>query len=817
MMALHEGSNQSAKARRRILHSRTIRTMSVILMLVLTTFAGPVTLAEDTPYPTPNPTPTARPLSALERQLLAESQSDLGPASYPYADHGYPPELPAFTPALRQDASPTAIEAFGSWSNEKLCTGSDQCLVGDFDGDNRDDVAVLYRDTRPEPDRGDVRVALSGGAFFSGSSKWLDGVCTGNYLCKAGDVNNDGKDDLIIFHRGWGEPGTGNVDVAISTGSSFKTPINWHPYFCVGDQVCDVGNFDGYDGDDIILFVRSTDNDPFRGDVLVARSNGSSAFQSTQTWAGFFCINQEECRVGDFNGDNRDDIAAFVKSGDGQGRIVVSLSTGGGFGEAPDWAIFVCTNSAQCEIGDFDGDGRDDALALMRDSDPARYGNAYVALSNGASFYNTQLWNDLLCVPGEDCGVGDFNGDGRTDVIRFVKRSGDPARVGLVLVAQATGSPTGFFPTPEPGGLWLSGFCTGSQSCLTGDFNGDGRDDVAYLVRNTLSGAAEADVYVALSEGLQFGTPTRWHDYFCVGSDVCDVGDFNGDGRDDLISFSRATASYGNVFVALSGNSSGFDRFLDTQVWNGYFCVGSEWCQVGDFNGDGRDDIALFIRSAYGETSAGEVRVAISTGGSTSGLFDYRGVWHHFFCVNQEDCQTGDFNGDGRDDIVAFTKSTSGNIWVELSTGSSFGDLNAPAELWHDDFCYGSEICATGDFDGSGRDDVILFLRSAYASTTPETVGDVTVGVSAGSLGAGGFVKPLTRWIHYFCINNEVCKTGDFNGDGVTDIAAFTRLTNGYVYVALARIGTGYYFADTAGTPPVERWVMSLLVRHTAK
>ncbi len=813
MMALHEDGDRSAKVGRRIPHSRTIRMMSVILMLVLTTFAGPVVMAEDTP----DPTPTAGALSPLELQMLEESRSDIGPWSYPYGEKGYPAPLPAVAPALPREASAAADDALGSWTNEKLCLGAEQCLIGDFNGDNRDDVAVLYRDTRPEPDRGDVKVALSGGAYFSTSTKWLDGVCTGNHLCKVGDPNNDGKDDLIIFHRGWGEAGTGWVEVALSTGSSFAAPALWHAYFCIGDQVCDVGNFDGNNGDDLILFARSTADDPFRGDVIVARSNGINAFVTSETWADFFCINEEECRVGDFNGDHRDDIAFFVKSGDGQGRFGVSLSNGSRFSGASDWAKYFCVEDEHCEIGDFDGDGRDDGLTFLKAGyDASTYGDTYVTLSTGGSFYNSQRWSDMLCVPGEDCGVGDFNGDGRADVIRFVKQSGDPARVGLVLVALASGSPTGFFPTPQTtGGLWLSSFCTGAQSCLTGDFNGDKRTDVAYLVRNTLGGGAEGDVYVALSDGSQFGSPIKWHDYFCVGSDVCKVGDFNADGRDDLVSFSRATGSYGNVFVTLSGSVSGVERFLDTQVWNGYFCVGSEWCEVGDFNGDHRDDIALFIRSAYGDTSrAGDVEVALSTGGLTSGLFINPGyLWHDFFSINQEWCQTGDFNGDGVDDIVAFTKGGSANVWVELSDRSRFGDGSAPAELWNDIFCAANEACDVGDFDGNGREDIVTFLQSDYISTNPETIGDVIVAVSTGSQWAGGFVT-LPKWAHYFCIGSEICETGDFNGDGLTDVAAFTRGGTGYVYVALARLGTGYYFAEAPGAPPVSKWLLSLFIRR---
>ena len=86
----------------------------------------------------------------------------------------------------------------------------------------------------------------------------------------------------------------------------------------------------------------------------------------------------------------------------------------------------------------------------------------------------------------------------------------------------------------------------GGFSGVAGDFNGDGRDDIVTFTRGTT-----ADVYVALSTGNSFtGTGVKWHDYFAAGTETPLVGDFNGDGKDDIATFTRGPAA--DVYVALS-------------------------------------------------------------------------------------------------------------------------------------------------------------------------------------------------------------------------------------------------------------------------
>jgi hypothetical protein len=209
-----------------------------------------------------------------------------------------------------------------------------------------------------------------------------------------------------------------------------------------------------------------------------------------------------------------------------------------------------------------------------------------------------------------------------------------------------------------------------------GDFNNDGRDDIATFTRGNTG-----DVYVALSNGSSFvGTGVKWHDSFDYGNEIPAIGDFNGDGRDDLATFTRGPAA--DVYVALSTGTG----FTGTGAkWHDFFAVGAELPTVGDFNKDGRDDIVTFTRG-----SNADVYVALSTGAGFSGT----GVkWHNLFAVGNEIPGSGDFNGDGRTDIATFTRGPAADVFVARSTGARFVGTGAK---WHDYFAVGAEIPQPG-------------------------------------------------------------------------------------------------------------------------
>ncbi|MEU7854344.1 FG-GAP-like repeat-containing protein [Nonomuraea sp. NPDC049141] len=200
----------------------------------------------------------------------------------------------------------------------------------------------------------------------------------------------------------------------------------------------------------------------------------------------------------------------------------------------------------------------------------------------------------------------------------------------------------------------LTALCAGTEIPLTGDFDGDGRDDIATFTRGD-----SGDVWVALSTGSGFAGSRKWHDHFGLGTEIPLTGDFDGDGRDDIATFTRGDRA--DVYVALS---SGSVFRQDGWLWHQNFAVGNETPAVGDFDGDGRDDIVTVTGG-----SAADVYVSLSDGGR---FVQNAWKWHDGFASGDQVPGVGDFNGDGKADVVSFTRGSAGDVFVTTSDGGRF-------------------------------------------------------------------------------------------------------------------------------------------------
>jgi FG-GAP-like repeat len=291
-----------------------------------------------------------------------------------------------------------------------------------------------------------------------------------------------------------------------------------------------------------------------------------------------------------------------------------------------------------------------------------------------------------LCPAGRDCHVADINGDGRADLVAFTKSTGTTEQEGNVYAALSAGQ--GSFSAPY---LAHPFFCLGLETCALGDINGDRRQDLAVFTRGERS-----EVWAALAtpDG-RFSASQRWSDYFCVGDELCGLGDINGDGRDDLWVFVQEvtlSSMRGEIWVALA-NDVGFGRstrYLEN------FCFGQDNCLAADVSGDGKDDAVVFDRQ-------GNVRVARTS--VDGGRFGAPTDWGQGLCPDGQECAAGDVNGDGKVDLVAFDKQGDRKVWVGLSTGTTI----LPPRAWHPDFCGPSDRCRVGDIDGDGRADLVGF------------------------------------------------------------------------------------------------------------
>jgi hypothetical protein len=280
----------------------------------------------------------------------------------------------------------------------------------------------------------------------------------------------------------------------------------------------------------------------------------------------------------------------------------------------------------------------------------------------GFAFGVGGIWHNHFACGDETPLIGDFNGDGRDDIATFTRGFTCDVYVATSTIASFIGT----------GVKWHDAFACLDSIPATGDFNGDGRDDIVSFSRGS-----SCDATVALSQGSSFGPATKWHDMFSCGSEIPMTGDFNGDGKDDIVTFKRGYA--GDVFVALSAGNT----FVGTGFnWTSDGPLTVALPAVGDVNGDGFDDIISFWRG----TSC-DVLVNLNTGGST---FAQSAKWHDMLGCGNEIPGVGDFTGDGRDDVVAFTRGGACDVWTAVSTGSAFG----PASKWNDMFACDSEIPA---------------------------------------------------------------------------------------------------------------------------
>ncbi|MGW0238939.1 FG-GAP repeat domain-containing protein, partial [Streptomyces sp. NPDC002996] len=234
-------------------------------------------------------------------------------------------------------------------------------------------------------------------------------------------------------------------------------------------------------------------------------------------------------------------------------------------------------------------------------------------------------------------GPTDFTGDSKDDIVTFTR-----TREADTYVAPSTGAGFG------GAGVWHDFFAPGGETPLSGDFNGDTKDDIV-----TFAHGPEADVYVALSNGSGFGPATVWHDFFSPRHETPAVGDVNGDGFDDIVTFTHDAEA--DVYVALS---NGMDGFGAGQKWNEHFAPAGEFPALGDVDGDGADDLITFTQG-----SSADVYVAFSD--RVDG-FGPGQLVHEHFAPGAEQPRVGDVNGDEKDDIVAFTQGAEADVFVAL-------------------------------------------------------------------------------------------------------------------------------------------------------
>jgi len=622
---------------------------------------------------------------------------------------------------------------------------------GDFNADGKTDLAVGSYGHNFNTGRAYI---FYNGNIATKNATSADVILTGEVAgdffgsLASGDLNADGKADLAV-----GGPGnatsTGRVYVFYSGNITTKNATS-----------ADVILTGEVTGDSFGTSIASGDLNADGKTDLIIGANG----HATNTGRAYIF----------YNGN-------IVTKNAASADVIISGEVSGGlFGSS-------------FGVVDFNGDGKTDLVVGAVDYNLV-IGRAYIFYSNngfidsGKMIADTSGTSRLNTYFGYSLTTGDFNADGKVDLA--VGARAFNGNTGLVYVFYGGNSLTSasLVLTGEESGEYFG------QSLNAGDFNADGKVDLAvgafaystnigrvYIFYNgniATKNATSADV-ILTGEAISA--------YF---SNSMVTGDFNTDGKVDLaVAAYNFNSSTGRVYIFYNGNittknATSADVILtgETTISNfGYSLT------VGDFNTDGKTDLVVgasvynsnigqaYIFYSAGMTSKNATSADVILTGESSGSN---------FGLS---LAAGDFNADGKVDLAVgadgFNVSTgrtylfyNGNIHTKNATTA---DVILTGSATGDHFGYS---LVSGDFNADGKIDLAVGAR-LYLTSTGRVYAFYSGNISTKFASSADVI--LTGEA---TVNNLGCSlaAGDFNADGKTDLAvgAYGHLSNtGRVYI----------------------------------
>jgi Bacterial Ig-like domain (group 3)/FG-GAP-like repeat len=406
---------------------------------------------------------------------------------------------------------------------------------------------------------------------------------------------------------------------------------------------------------------------------------------------------------------------------------------------------------------DLNRDGFPDVIAAgIADSKNHKTGIG-VFLSNGDGTFKPGVVYDIATSAVQAFIADDLNGDGIPDILVPNSSSGGGTQLTALL-----GKGDGSFTTGPTTAISLTQLNTLyglSQPIVTGDFNGDGKIDVI---------TADGMMYPGNGDG-SFGAG---HQAVSGGNYIVTayaVGDFNGDGKLDVAELITGINPSGTVIIFLGHGDGTFTQSV------AYDSVPEGTAMVAtDIDGDGHLDLVVGRSSNGGFGAAGlgnqttantwYYQVLMGRGdGTFSGapvtLAGTAGIGIGSYAL-------ADFNKDGRLDLLAPTAGTnvgpapsSLTIVPGVGDGSFASPVISPTNLI-------PRVVAAADLNGDGNADSIVLGDTSLGSAS---VG-VLFGKGDGTLG-GELDYPLPA-------DGSAVQVGDFNGDGLPDIAVAVNCTS---------------------------------------
>ncbi|MGA2136790.1 MAG: VCBS repeat-containing protein [Bryobacteraceae bacterium] len=611
------------------------------------------------------------------------------------------------------------------------------------------------------------------------------------------DLANPGSVDVVSADFN----GDGIADIASLGATEIRIYLGvGHNHFRFGSAIPLPGSASGYNH--LVLADFNQDGKPdlaaFGGTGIVFLNNGDGTFTQSATLANTV----SPAAAADFNGDGKPDLAVGLLIGDSY-SIAIFLGNGDGTFAPP---TTIPGSSPSCiTAADVNNDGKADIVSCY-----------LVYLGNGNGTFSAGI---PFTTPGpvDFLALADLNQDGKTDIVAIKQYvNGENENIGPVYVLYGNGNGT-FQPAVQV----HSDVGTLLPAAAIGDVNGDGLPDIVVLGSGGLVGVlinkgsqgferAEAvpvtyqyslpwgAVALANLAGGQHldiiatGNASPWFSVLFQGHDtyknvqtlpLSGVGqsitaynaipvaqaDFNGDGLPDLAFLAEQNRVISiTTMLRTDSPSDPFTPGPLTPITIPSGAIGPNGLVTGDFNNDGKPDIAICYSVPNGGSFSGIVEVYLGNGDGTftqaPGQLDIPDVAFQMV--------TADFNGDGKADL-AFSSG-----YVALGNGD--GTFAAPIEFFPGNGDQYAVWIGVADFNHDGHPD-IAFQVCQGCEFTP------TLLIFLGN-GDGTFKPPATyNW-------NGLAQWGaiaDINNDGNPDIVQVSAIEGPNQSIAAVFLGNG--------------------------
>ena len=654
--------------------------------------------------------------------------------------------------------------------------------AGDVNGDGFDDVIIgASKNNGGGVNAGRAYIFFGGATINTSVDVILTGAAVNNYfgisVSSAGDMNNDGFDDVIVGAHGYNSF-TGRAYIYYGGGvMNSVADVTLTGQFTnneFGKSVSGAGDLNGDGFDDVIvgayasnaytgkayIFYGSAAMDNI-ADLTMNGESGSDEFGASVSNAG------------DVNGDGYADVtigADNFNSGQGKAYIYfggVSMNnvadvTMGGEG------IVNYFGASVSNAGDVNDDGYSDVIvgAYGYNSNTGRtyiyYGG--VSMNSIADVIMTgEEANNLFGFSVSES--GDINGDGFADVIvggygyssskgRAYVYYGGTVMNNVVDLFMTGDSALNYFGYSVSGGGDVNG--DGYADMITGAYGNNSSKGKAYVYTNTMTGEDIPDITMT-GEGSG--------DFY---GNVNSAGDVNGDGYDDVIVgayyYNGVGVSSGRAYIYFGGliMNNIADVILSGQSANARF--GISVSSAGDVNNDGYSDI--IVGAAGNLSSTGKAYIffggaamdnipdVVLTGETVDSYFGFPSKL------------AGDVNGDGYDDVIVgayLYDNAKGREYLYYGGANmnSVPDAVMTGEFAGDKF--GLSISSAGDANGDGFDDIIIGAEE-YNSLTGRAYlyyGGINIDNTADIIFTGESDQRL---------GVSLSVAGDVNADGYSDV-----------------------------------------------